>query len=801
MVPRLLAVLCPVLLVVAFLALLSRPTPPGEVSPEAKALDARLDGGADIVLIGNSKVGTDLDPARIGKLVGGRAVPINVNGTGAPVWYALLKNRVFANGYKPKLVIVYGTLLMMMQADLPSENQREVLAKQLGESDPVIDHKVFGEAWSDPRIQRILTSRTVLRQSITDTVRDVAAGWFIAPPGTEPLTTRGNAVVVPALGRVFGVDKITQTDRGHALPIVEREADEEKETRTRGVEETLIPDLVALAKENGAQILFVRAPLGTTKQVTDAVEVETERAVLQWLHDHDAGWLDMRTANLPDASFGDGAHMSVAGRERFTPLLLQALQKVGVGGQALTAADPTAVRRPPTPRRVGTGPTLPALDPKRGQKQCDWQAFLNGYDAISDFNLAAEGFGKVSPVRVLEDGKPLEQHGDDQKTVFTCGGASFHRKNVVRWTPTEPDPESVKRHTYTADVDPSVPLRGPENASAWWVYPGSTVALDVPEAPGPVTQAVVFAIERIPGTAPARVRVGGEWVPLVQSGDRLEARASGPPVTGPWTLEIESPPDGPWLLLDRVVTGSDDSPWYLVGRPAAEASVDLFVVGKATYAERSLELPPLSKPPVEAGWRKGLWVFPVGELGVPSLEEVFDRAGASCGALRMVVDGKQAASTTEERAAKGVDKMVHSRERGLVETAANTDPRADGHTYSFALEPSRQCLKHGQWVYPGDTMTLTAPLAALRQAGVSLRFTGATFPAEAAGVAHVVASAGDARIEQDLPLSELAFTTLDLPSPARPTDTLTLTISTPSDAGYLLLTALDLLEPGRPLFP
>ena len=220
----------------------------------------------------------------------------------------------------------------------------------------------------------------------------------------------------------------------------------------------------------------------------------------------------------------------LAGRERFTPLLLQALQKVGVGGTALALADPTTVRRPATAHRVGTGPTFPALKPQRGKRECDWQAFLTGFDALSDFNLDQEGFGKISPVRVLEDGKPLKQHGNDKETVFTCAGASFHRKNVVRWTPTEPDPEAVNRHTYTADLDPEVPVLGPENAAGWWVYPGTSVVLDVPEPPGPVTQAAVFAIARIAGTSPARLSVGGEPVPLVQVGDRLEARATGPAV-------------------------------------------------------------------------------------------------------------------------------------------------------------------------------------------------------------------------------------------------------------------------------
>lgn len=798
---RLLALLLPLLLLAGAAALLARPEPPGAVPPEAKTLDQRVEkaGGVDVAVLGNSKVGTDLDLGRMAGLFadGSRIVPLGVNGTGAPVWYAVLKNRVYAHGQRPKTVVVYATLRMMLQVDLPSEIQRKVLAAQLLEPDAVLNRKVFGAAFSDPRIQRILTRRTELRQGWTESVRDLATGLVLAPPGDGTVAERGEAWSTAALGRVFGVEQ-SAAERSRVLPVVER-LEATDEGRERPVAETLVPDLIDLAQQNGAQIVFIRAPLGSARRHTDVVDPDTERAFVELLAARGAAWIDLHTASMPDAAFGDGAHMSKAGRERFTPQLVAAMEQSGVGG-TLVAADPALIRPKITASRVGSGPALPALAPVRGDKACDWRSPFPGFKDLSDSALSEAGLGPISPFRVREDGRLLAAHGDVEDTVRRCAGTSLHQGGVLRFSPTGDDPAAAADRRYVAELDADSPLVGGDGREAWWVYPGTGLRLEVPEPPG--GPARVWASVRVvrAGEGLPRLAAGAGEATFTRVGDRLEASVEAGPVRGAWTVEIHSPADGPWLLVERVATGTAARPWYLVGRPAEEPRVDLL------RAERRFAAPPPELPTPTGSFKPnpakaGSWTFPVGELGVPNLEESFAATGASCSPLRLYADGEAVAATPKEKRVAGVDKLLHSKERVLLELASGGDPRVDGRSYRFGLDPERACLEPGRWLYPGDQLELRLDRATtLRRGATELQLAGAVFRAEGSlGIELFVGE--ERRFQAEQPLAGWTHSSFVLPSPVGPEDRdLRLRLVAPPQ-GWVLLGAVDLVEERPAILP
>lgn len=790
---RVAAILGPILLLAVALAVLARPADDaGVVGPGGKVLDDIVAdaGHIDVALLGNSKAGTDLDPPKIAALFpdAPSVVTLRVNGTGMPVWYAVLAHRVYDHGQSPRLVIVYGTLAMMLQVDLPSEEQRRVLGEQLAQPDPVLDAKVFGKTWSDPRLQRALNRRTDLRHTLTDGWRNLVVGALLAPPGPGTVPERGRAYAEAALGKVFGVDVAQDLDRTRVGPIVERDTD--APARVLGsVDETLLPDFLALAQAHGAKVVFVRAPLGTAKRHTDVVDPALRDATIRLLGEHGAAWIDLTEADLPDNTFGDGAHMSRAGRQRFTPLLLDALRAVGVGSDALTAAQAPVEHAPLRATRTGTPPTLPAADPKRGKAPCDWVTFVNGLAGISDTALKAAGYGEVSPLLLFEDGAPLPAHAPVKDYTQRCGGASYHYQNVVKFAPTGGAPESVADHHYTLGLSPDVPLVGGAFAKAWWVYPGTTLTLEAGE---PLHgEVVVGGYAAVPGVSPATVTVGGVTQALAEAGAELEATVPGAGTS----VVVASPADGPWLLVRRVSADGD----YLVGKAASAARVSFLSV-VPTFAGPPPAAPVPDGPPKEAAWKKGSWLYFFTGTDVPALDEAFSAAGAQCTPMRVTVDGQPVESTFGPDGKTPVTKATWAAGHLTLVNADGSDPRQNGHTYAFRLEPERLCTRQGRWVYPGDVETwhLDADaLGALRVAAGSLQLTGAAFPqGKGRGTLRAQLRAGGAVVaEATWPLADWTNATLPLPTPLpRDAQDVELVLSTAPGDSYVLVSSAELVE-------
>jgi hypothetical protein len=66
---------------------------------------ARMNPG--IVVIGDSRAGSRIDPALLDQLTGQRTAPILYAGSGPAWWYLALKNWVIASGVRPRAVVVF----------------------------------------------------------------------------------------------------------------------------------------------------------------------------------------------------------------------------------------------------------------------------------------------------------------------------------------------------------------------------------------------------------------------------------------------------------------------------------------------------------------------------------------------------------------------------------------------------------------------------------------------------------------------------------------------------------------------
>ncbi|MSQ04148.1 MAG: hypothetical protein EXR71_20040 [Myxococcales bacterium] len=778
------AIFAPLALLGALGAVLTRPDPPSTASlgVVAQGLERRIEGGADVVLLGNSKVGSDVDPVAIAALFPGGAevVALNANGTGMPVWYTTLHDRVYANGHRPRLVIVYGSLVIMAQAKLQNAGQQAQLAAHVSAPIPVLDEKVYGAAFADARVQRALRRRGEWRTNLTDSIRDAAVGFLL-----------GRDDPAAALAAVFDNDANQKLAARRITPYVE--PDDADAAAGQHLADTLIPDLVELAYAHGAQVLFVRSPLPSERQGNDSVPVELEAELLAYLSAAGAGYLDLRDADLSAADYG-GVHLSRAGRARFTPQLVEALRGVGVGSGELAPAELLEERVPLVATRKGSPPAFPALAPKPLPAGCAWQSRVRGFEALSDGRLDAAGFGAVSPLRVLQDARPLQPHA--RVGGAGCTSSSYFVDAQMRFSPTES--AAVGQAEFTLDLNPDLPLIGPRGEQAWWVAPGTTLTFTVPA--GVVTgerRVRLQAAVPIEGDAPATGWLdGGRPTPLFKVGAAVEAVLHAPPTAGAWLVSVDSPADGPWLLVQRVVTGTHREPVFLIGDVDVPVRVDLLATPEFTAPPPSLSTPARAPEPLDT---PGRWNWELGASGVPGFGEVYEAAGTGCTPLEVLHHGVPTAETLGADR-KPLVKVSYTGRRLRLQLPDAERPTADAFT--LRLSPARRCGAKGLWLYPGDEVRLPVDAAALHglSAGADALELGVTrFAADGPGTLHASLAADGVEVwAEDFALHSLPIPRQVLPTPVGPdTVDLVLTLRNDGDA-YVLLTTAALVEPARP---
>ena len=806
------ALVAPAAIVGLALAWLGRVDPEAAAAadaPEVKACLETMDKGDDVVLVGNSKSGTDIDRPALAKALGVTQIAkLGAPGSSAPLWYAAVERCAYEAGHTPRLVIVYGVAGAMLRTTMDSELERLLLAPYLGADEPVLDAKVFGGA-SSPFWSRVRTRKTTLVLGLQHGVRDLVAGLFFAPPGEGTLLERGRATAEPALAQVLGEAAGEDATTQHrAIPIAEGDAAAAGPART--VADTLIPDLVALATAHGSRIVFVQAPLAASKAATyDKADPALVRDMVAALNAAGAGFVDLTTLDLPASAYGDGIHMNANGRARLTTALAERLR----GLDALTAGSSFAAallpRAPAVIRREGAPPSLPALGaPTRGPQACGWTASLEGLDGASDTVLGRAGLSSVSPIRLFEDGAPLAPHATKEAFDLACAGGFSHQSGMVKFSPTGGPAEVVATRTYTVALSDAVPLQDPFGRDAWWVYPGTTLVVEAPDGWDPPLDGFGVAVAThvaIPGAGAATVRVGGVSAPLTIVETVGTATVHAPSPAGPWRVEVASPADGPWLLVRSVVAGTDAAPWYALGTPD-EGRVVSVLKGSVTYDGAPPAIGALGRvfPTKGGGWR-----VETTDLGAPNGDTVYRATGISaCSPIRLLEDGAPLAQPNApvRLVPTTAGAWAHTAFGVLFSTSDLTSPLANGRAYTAALNPERPC-RTGRWLYPGDHATFAVPdnlLGRLAEGATRLDLTANAFGGDTSAALTVRVRVGDA----ELLSTTTAVGGLDAAPPRfslttpvpRDAKGVVVELSTPPGAPFVMVTGLDLIEPPKPIF-
>jgi hypothetical protein len=238
-----------------------------------------------------------------------------------------------------------------------------------------------------------------------------------------------------------------------------------------------------------------------------------------------------------------------------------ASSEVGGGEDLSNAIRVTAERQGEIP----TFPVFPEAE-RRDSTPCGYRFYVPWLESISDQVLEQTGSGRASPILLLHDGKALTPHAGPLAYEKSCKFSFRHQPRYLFFSPANAV-ENIGGE-WTMKLATDVPLARGDDRAMYWVYPGTTlsftfsrgwdsdawgemkVSLDArllyvgtPEAPTPRPSSPATASFLGAEESSDDPRLGFEHVPEAPD--------------GPWTLDITSPSDGPYVLVETLVIGND----------------------------------------------------------------------------------------------------------------------------------------------------------------------------------------------------------------------------------------------------
>jgi hypothetical protein len=278
--PLVLAALLPLLVLGVGAVHLSSPP---DLSTRAVEFDRELaKARPEVIVMGSSLAnrGIDLDVlAREVNVPADRLLVMQLPHSSLAHWYAMLKNRVFANGYRPKVVVVVGAMTTMLNHDqLKFQPNVERLIEQLSPDEPEIARKVFKvddvgefrELYARARASRY---RERLLLGVRDSLLTVFFTEHGKPGEARKLADKINEEVFSNANMDYELHNNQATGLGSSStpPLVLAE-DEPFELRRDG----MLDVFQELAEAHETKVVYVRYPFPPSNRDMDEVPPEIE---------------------------------------------------------------------------------------------------------------------------------------------------------------------------------------------------------------------------------------------------------------------------------------------------------------------------------------------------------------------------------------------------------------------------------------------------------------------------------------------------------------------------------------------
>ena len=474
--------------------------------------------------------------------------------------------------------------------------------------------------------------------------------------------------------------------------------------------------------------------------------------------------------------------------------MLALLVLIGCGdssGRPSEAPVRASIDQLPSPQltRDGKPPALTHEPPVRTDSACGYQIDAKHLYALSNQRLSKlSDVGRVSPVVVLEDGKPLDAFASTKDFEERCAGAFNFGRNAVRFSPSSQD---TAQHDYALTLSDDFPLSTPDG-NAWWSYPGTRIDIAFPDDAGLAGQTIELVVTgstpqgRV--KAPPVLKLDAQKITMEEDPSGWMAQLSVPVPSGPWSASLINPPDGPYMLLTSLSLHQGTELRSMLPATTEEGGSVVLTSGSTTDLLQTVQF--TTEPPaiIVSGSLTETGAF-LGRLEAPSLADlsaptVRDHIGISYSPLRIFEDNKPLAqpnSSCRKVKQLGKGRYCHSHEVILLSSSDNTAPLSNSRSYTFALSNERR-FEGGWWLYPGDAMIARTPHSEVDD---KQRLVLVAHPISAgASLSLKLRSTDNVLIEKTFSAAELGAASLTVSLPEEVTSELELEVST---TGHLVL--------------
>lgn len=523
-------------------------------------IERRLESAQpEVVVLGNSLSNTDIHTTLLAKrldLPKQKVQKFSIPNSIGAHWYAVLKNRVYANGYRPRLVLILSDLQSALAVHPRTEPAYLNLTVHLGEDEPVIDQRSGARSYVFDRVRE---NRSNIQQRSLKVVRNAAvdALYWRSFDVDRGKTNR-------ALERAFDQSRTDVSLHNNVIPIytADRTLQPFDPALLPEPQDSYLADITQLVSENGGTVLFLRPPMSPLlpPEAGDLVVPGTEEEVVALVAENGGHYIDMRGLGMSIGHFYNVDHMNPEGARRFTEGIAQMIRDIELTTptkrrgrrrpyekelfSAVEFVDGKLAQSEPEVEYGGKPPAVPGAKRPFHRKRkgvayykSEGLAFLSDADSMNLSRFA----DRCSPLRVLEDGQPLPMHNVACEELMQHGmGRVCHTRERVFFTASDDTSPFQNQRNYLLALDPD---RSCEAGT--WVYPGDRlrVRIEPSELDGMGRGARSLEIEAHDlgggtdeGELTVRLRVRGEiraeksFVPSMERGKtRLALR---PPISG-----------------------------------------------------------------------------------------------------------------------------------------------------------------------------------------------------------------------------------------------------------------------------
>jgi len=448
----------------------------------------------EVIILGNSLSNTNIQPALLARRFGLRKHKVQrfsiPNSIGAH-WYLILKNRVYANGYQPKLVIILSDMQSALAVTPRSEASYLNLSVHMGDEEPLMDHKLGERNYA---LERIRQNRGKVRERALTEARNTMVDLLVR----RSVNTGQDKKTEAALERVFDASMVDMRLHNNVIPIFAqtKKLQPFDPAALPLPEDSFLEEITQMVASNGGRVVYVRPPMSPLlpPELGDVVLPEVEPQVQELVESFGGTYLDTRELPFEATHFHNVDHMNDEGAKAYTEALARVIwdlpgmsryrpRKAGeidllrfvdfVDGKVV-AHEPSVIYRkaaPPLPRAARP---VQKCVMKREPVACystEHFHFLSDKET-APLNPAAR---RCSPVQVLEDGVPLPIGNVACDEVRKHGMGRFcHTNSRIAFSASDDTHALDNGRTYTLALDPNRSCYGSQ-----WLYPNDQLRVNV----------------------------------------------------------------------------------------------------------------------------------------------------------------------------------------------------------------------------------------------------------------------------------------------------------------------------------